>query len=102
MAAKGLNFIESVRYLQNLLAENKHPVAAQVRRKAAAVDAIIKNIGMGNTTKLDENSDNDLERINQQETTIEELNSKINRLSKQLNQLKSFVTDQFVEKSKNQ
>ena len=35
-----------------------------------------------------------------QEDTIGELTDKINRLSKQLDQLQSFVTYEFIEKSK--
>ncbi len=110
MAAKSLNFIESVRYLQSLLAEDNHSemtgnkghVSAQARDQATAVGAIIKNIGMGNNTNLQENSDNDSDKTSREDTTIEELNSRINRLSQQLDQLKSFVTYQLVAKSKNQ
>ena len=110
METKSLDFIKSARFLQSLLPENncnemtgnKHPASAQTRKQAVAIDAIIENIGMGSTKKLNENSDNDLPEINQQETTIEELNDKINRLSKQLDRLKFFDTYQFVEISKNQ
>jgi hypothetical protein len=109
MAAKRLNFIESVRYLQNLLPENyrkemtghNHPPSAQARTEAA-IDAITKNIGAGSIKKPSGNSDNDLAEINQQKNTIEELNVRINQLSKQLDQLKSFVTHQLAAKSKNQ
>ena len=108
MAAKRLNFIESVKYLQGLLPENhrkempgiNHPPSAQERNQAA-IAAITENIGVGSVKKTNENSDNDLAGINQQKTTIEELNVRINQLSKQLDQLKSFVTHQLAAKAKN-
>jgi len=117
MATKNLNFIKSAQFLQGLLAENNckemtgnkpitnpqfhRSTSVQIRKEPVAIDAIIKNISIGRTKKLNENSNNDLAKINQQDTIIGELNDKINRLSKQLDQLKSFVTDQFIEKSKN-
>lgn len=107
MAAKHLNFIESVRYLQSLLPENhrkemtgnNHPLSAQARTEAA-IDGITKNIGTGSIKKPNVNSDNYLAGTNQQKKTIEELNVRINQLSKQLDQLKSFVTHQLAAKSK--
>ena len=108
MAAKRLNFIESVKYLQGLLPENNckemtginRPHSAQERNQAA-IAAITENIGVGSVKKTNENSDNDLAGINQQKTTIEELNVRINKLSKQLDQLKSFVTHHLAAKAKN-
>jgi len=96
MATKRLNFIESVKYLQGLLAEqkcqqmpgNNRPHSAQERNQAA-IAAISKNIGVGSVKKTNENSD------------IEELNVRLNQLSKQLDQLKSFVTHQPAARSKN-
>jgi len=107
MAAKRLNFIESVKYLQGLLAGkncnemtgNNHPHSAQEPNQAA-IAAITENIGVGSVKKTNEYSDNDPAGINQQKTTIEELNVRINQLSKQLDQLKSFVTHQLAARSK--
>jgi hypothetical protein len=117
MATKNLNFIKSAQFLQGLLAENNckemtgnkpftnpqfhRSTSVQIQKEPVAIDAIIKNISIGRSEKLNENSNNHLAKINQQDTIIGELNDKINRLSKQLDQLKSFVTDQFIEKSKN-
>lgn len=108
MAAKRLNFIESVKYLQGLLPGNNcekmtrinRPHSAQERNQAA-IAAITENIGVASVKKTNKNSDNDLAGITQQETTIEELNVRINQLSKQLDQLKSFVTHQLAAKTKN-
>ncbi len=110
METKNLDFIKSAQFLQGLLPENnckemtgnKHSTSAQIRKEPVAIGALIKNmsiIGIGKTKKLNENSDNDLAIINQ-EDTIGELTDKINRLSKQLDQLQSFVTYEFIEKSK--
>jgi hypothetical protein len=117
MAAKNLNFIKSAQFLQGLLAENnlkeitrnkpftnphvQRSTSVQIPEEPAAIDLLIKNISIGKTKNLNDNSNNDWAKINQQEPIIGELNDKINRLSKQLDQLKSFVTDQFIEKSKN-
>ena len=117
MAAKNLNFIQSAQFLQGLLVENKskeitgnkpfinpqlqRSTPVQIRKKTAAIDSLVKNISMGSTKKLNESSNNDLPKINQQDPIIGELNDKINRLSKQLDQLKHFVTEQFIERSKN-
>ncbi len=116
MAAKNLNFIKSVQFLQGLLPENnfkeitrnepftnpqvQRSTSVQIQKEPVAIDTLIKNISIGRTKKLNENSNNDLAKISQQEPIIGELNDKINRLSKQLDQLKSFVMDQFIEKSK--
>jgi len=108
METKNLDFIKSAQFLQGLLAENnckemtgiKHSTSAQIRKEPVAIAALIKNMSIGKTKKLNENSNHDLARINQQDT-MGELTDKINRLSKQLDQLKSFVIDQFIEKSKN-
>ena len=117
MAAKNLNFIKSAQFLQALLAESnlkeitrnkpftnpqvQHSTFVQIRKDPAAMDTLMENISIARTKKLNENSNNDLVKINQREPIIGELNDKINRLSKQLEQLKSFVIDQFIEKSKN-
>ena len=108
MATKRLNFIQSVKYLQGLLAEknckqmpgNDRPQSVQEQNQTA-IAAITKNIGVGSVKKTNENSDNDLAGINQQKTTIEELNVRINQLSKQLDQLKAFVTHQLAARAKN-
>ncbi len=109
MAAKHLNFIESVRYLQSLLPENNrkevtgnNPTPSAQARTEAAIDGITKNIGTGSIKKPNVNSDNYLAGTNQQKKTIEELNVRINQLSKQLDQLKAFVTHQLAAKSRNQ
>ena len=108
MAAKSLNFIESVHYLQRLLPENNRkkttgtnqPPSAQVRTQTA-IEAITKNIGSASINKPNKNPDSGLAGINQQKNTIEEMSVRINQLSKQLDQLKSFVSHQLAAKSKN-
>lgn len=117
MAVKNLDFIKSAQLLQPLLADSnlkkiirnkpltnpqvQHATSVQIRKDPAAMDTLIKNISIASTKKLKENSNSKWVKINQQELMIVELNDKINRLSKQLDQLKSFVVDQFIEKSKN-
>jgi hypothetical protein len=109
MAARHLNFTESVRYLQSLLPENhrkevtrhNHPPSPQAQTEAV-IDTITENIGVGRAKKTDKNSENDLVGINQQKTATDELNVRVNQLSKQLRQLKSFVVHQFVGRSNNQ
>ena len=109
MAAKSLEFIESAQYLQSLLDRDnrnemiaKNPPPSAQARNQAAIDAITKNIGAGSIKQPNVNSDNVWAGINQQKTTIEELNVRVNQLSKQLDQLKSFITHQFAAKYKNQ
>jgi len=105
MATKRLNFIESVKYLQCLLAENNckqmtansHPHPAQEQNQTA-IAAITENIGVGGIKKINQKSVNHLAEINQHKTTIEELNVRINQLSKQLDQLKTFITHQLAAK----
>ncbi len=112
METRNVDFIQSCQFLQGLVPENnciemtknKHSTSVKIRKEPAAIDSLIKKISMGigrTTKKLNENLDNDRAKTNQQDT-IGGLNDKINRLSKQLDQLKSFVTDQFVEKSRDQ
>ena len=109
MAANRLNFPESVKYLQSLLPEknckemtgNNHSYSAQ-QRNQADIAAITENIGVGSVKKTNGNSANDLPGTNHHRTTIEELNVRINQLSKQLEQLKSFAIHQLAAKSKNQ
>jgi outer membrane murein-binding lipoprotein Lpp len=117
MAAKNLDFIKSAQFLQALLAESnlkenirKKPLtntqvqrctSVQIPKDSLAMDTLTKKMGIAKTKKLNGNSNNDLAKINQREPVIGELNDKIDRLSKQLDQLKSFVIDQFIEKSKN-
>jgi len=115
METKNLEFIQSAQFLQDLLpennfnnmAENKPFINPQLqcspsfqrRKEPVTMEALIKNISTGKSKKLNQTSDNDLAKINRQDPIIEQLNYKINRLSKQLEQLKSFVIDQFIEKS---
>ena len=117
MAVKNLDFIKSAQFLQPLLADSnlkkiirnkpltnpqvQRSTSVQIRKDPASMDTLIKNISIASTKKLEENSNSKWVKINQQELIIVELNDKIDRLSKQLDQLKSFVVDQFIEKSKN-
>jgi hypothetical protein len=117
MEAKHLDFIQSAKFLQDLLPENKSKkmtgdkadasaqpqwsTSFQIRKEPVVVDALIKDISIGKSKKLNETSENDPANINQQAPAFGQLNDKINRLSKQMDQLKSFVIDQFIERSKN-
>ena len=117
MVTKKLDFIQSAQFLQGLLPENKSKEmkankpssnpqiqgssSFQIRKEPVAMETLIKNIGIGKPEKLNQTSDNDLAKSNPQDPVIEQLNDKINQMSKQLDQLKSFVIDQFIEKSKN-
>ena len=117
METKNLDFIQSAQFLQGLLPENKSKemignksltnpqlqcsTSFQMRKEPASMETLIKNIGVGKSEKLNRISDDDLAEINQQNPIIGQLNDKINQMSKQLDQLKSFVIDQFIEKSKN-
>ena len=117
METKSLDFIQSVQFLQGLLPENKSKEmmankpspnlrlqcsdSFQIRKEPVAMQALVKNISIGKSKLLNQISQDDLPKINPQHLVIEELNEKINRLSKQLDQLKSFVIDQFIKKSKN-
>jgi len=117
METKNLDFIQSAQFLQGLLPENKSkevnankpssnpqlqcPTSFQIQKEPVSMETLIKNIGIGKSEKLNQTSDNDLAKINQQNPVIGQLNDKINQMSKQLDQLKSFVIDQFIEKSKN-
>ena len=117
METKNLDFLQSAQFLQGLLTENKPkemiankpssnprrpcPDSFQTGKEPVPLQALVKNLGIGKARQLNQTSDDDLAKINRQDLVIEQLNDKINRLSKQLDQLKSFVIDQFVEKSKN-
>ena len=117
METKNIDFIQSVQFLQGLLPENKSkkmmtnkpssnprppcPASFQTVKEPVPLQALVKNIGIGTSKQLKQISDDDMAKINRQDLEIEQLNDKINRLSKQLDQLKSFVIDQFIEKSKN-
>lgn len=117
METKSLDFIQSAQFLQGLLPENKSkemmaykpssnprlpcPASFQIRKEPLPLQAIVKNIGIRTSRQLNQTSDHVSEKINRQDQVIEKLNDKINRLEKQLDQLKSFVIDQFMEKSKN-
>jgi hypothetical protein len=117
METKNLGFIQSVRFLQDLLPENKSKKIAlnkpasntqlqgsdslQIREEPVPIRALVKKISIGTSKQLNQYSDEDSAEINRQDQVIEQLNHKINRLEKQLDHLKSFVIDQFTEKSKN-
>lgn len=117
METKSRGFIQSAQFLQGLLLENKSKemmankpssnprlqssFTFQIRKEPVAIDAIIKKLGIERTRKLNQTSDDDLAKINRKDLVIEQLNDKVNRLSKQMDQLKSFVIEQFIEKSKN-
>ena len=116
METKDMDFIQSVQFLQGLLRENKSKeltanksssnpriqssASFQIRKEPVPLQALIKNMSIGKSNQLNENSDDDLAKINPQDPVIEQLHDKINRLSEQLEQLKSFVIEQFIEKSK--
>jgi hypothetical protein len=117
METKNMDFIQSVQFLQGLLPENKSkemmaykpssnprfpcPASFQIGKEPVPLQAIVKNISIGTSKQLIQTSDEDSFKGNRQDQAIEQLNDKINRLEKQLDQLKSFVIDQFMEKSKN-
>jgi hypothetical protein len=117
METKSLDFIQSVQFLQGLLPENNSketmaykpssnprfpcPPSFQIRKEPLPLQAVVKNIGIRTSKQSNQASNDDSARINRQDQTIEQLNDKINRLEKQLDQLKSFVINQFMEKSKN-
>jgi hypothetical protein len=117
METKSLDFIQSVQFLQALLHENKSkkiaankpssnprfpsPDSFQIRKEPVPLQALLKNIGIKTPKQLNQTSDDDSTKISRQDQVIEQLNDKINRLERQLDQLKSFVIEQFIEKSKN-
>jgi len=117
METKHLNFIDAARFLQGLLPENQSKeinkskpsaiprpqcsTSFQIRKEPVAMETLIKNMGIGKQEKLNQPSGIDLVEINQPDPPIGQLNDKINQLSKQMDQLKSFVIEQFIEKSKN-
>jgi hypothetical protein len=118
METKSLGFIQSVQFLQGLqLPENKSKEitanklsskprfpwldSVQTRKKPVPLQTLVKNIGIRTSKQLNQTSVEDSAKINRQDQVIEQLNEKINRLEKQLDHLKSFVIDQFIEKSKN-
>ena len=63
---------------------------------------LVKNMNIGTSKELNEISKRAPAHSHQQAPVIGQLNDKLDRLSKQMDQLKSFVIDQFIEKSKNQ
>ena len=109
-------FIQSAQFLQGLLRENKSkeitankpssnprlpcPDSFQTRKESVSLQTLVKNIGIKTSKQLNQTSNDDSAKINRQDQVIETLNDKINRLEKELDQLKSFVIEQFVEKSK--
>jgi len=117
METKNLGFIQSAQLLQGLLPENnskeiaankpssnprlQYPDSCQTRKEPIAMQEIVKNISVVKAKQLKQTSNEDSFKSNRKDQAIEQLNDKINRLEKQLNQLKSFVIDQFMEKSKN-
>ena len=117
METKNLGFIQSAQLLQGLLPEIKSKkiipnkpssnprlqasASFQIQNEPAPMQALVKQISIGASKQLNQTSDDDSSKSNRQDQVIEQLNEKINRLEKQLDQLKSFVIDQFIEKSKN-
>ena len=117
METKNLGFIQSAQLLQGLLPEIKSKkiipnkpssnprlqasASFQIQNEPAPMQPLVKQISIGASKQLNQTSDDDSSKSNRQDQVIEQLNEKINRLEKQLDQLKSFVIDQFMEKSKN-
>jgi hypothetical protein len=117
METKNLGFIQSAQLLQGLLPEIKSKkiipnksssnprlqasASFQIQNEPVPMQALVKKISIGASKQLNQTSDDDSSKSNRQDQVIEQLNDKINRLEKQLDQLKSFVIDQFMEKSKN-
>jgi hypothetical protein len=117
METKNLSFIQSAQLLQGLLPEIKSKkiipnkpssnprlqasASFQIQNEPAPMQPLVKQISIGASKQLNQTSDDDSSKSNRQDQVIEQLNDKINRLEKQLDQLKSFVIDQFMEKSKN-
>jgi hypothetical protein len=117
METKNLGFIQSAQLLQSLLPKIKSKkiipnkpssnprlqgsASFQIRKEPVPMQALVKKISIGTSKQLNQTSDDDSSKSNRQDQVIEQLNEKINRLEKQLDQLKSFVIDQFMEKSKN-
>jgi len=114
METKNLGFIQSVQFLQGLLRENKskemiankpssnprlqYPDSLQTQKEPVPLQTLVKNISRGKYQQLNQTPNDDLAKINRQDQVIEHLNDKINRLEKQMDQLKSFVIDQFIVK----
>ena len=114
METKSLGFIQSVQFLQGLLRENKskemiankpssnprlqYPDSFQTQKEPVPLQTLVKNISRGKYQQLNQTPNDDLAKINRQDQVIEHLNDKINRLEKQMDQLKSFVIDQFIVK----
>jgi len=102
METKNLDFIQSAQFLQGLLLENKSKEITankpssnprlpcidsfQTGKEPVSLKTLVKNIGIRTSKQLNQTTDDD--------------STKINRLEKQLDQLKSFVIEQFIEKSK--
>lgn len=117
METKHLGFIQSVHFLQGLLPENKSNKnitnkpssnpringtdSFLIRKQQVSMQEVVNKISIGTSKQLNQTSDDDSSKRNPQDQVIEQLNDKINRLEKQMDQLKSFVIDQFVEKSNN-
>ena len=117
METKNMGFIQSAQLLQGLLPENKSnkvipnkPASNlprqgsgsfQIQKEPITMRELVKEISVGGSKNWKQTSDDDLAYINRQNQAIEQLNNKITQLEKQLDQLKSFVIDQFMTKSKN-
>jgi hypothetical protein len=117
METKHLNFFDSACFLQRLLPENMSkeinadkPFAIprpqcstsfQIRKEPVSMQVLIKNIGIEKPEKLNQISGTDPRTINQPDPAIGQLKDRINQMSKQMDQLKSFVIEQFIEKLKN-
>jgi hypothetical protein len=114
METKHLNFIESVNFLQNLLSANEskemttnkapaqYSTSLKIPKEPVSMRTLVKNMNIGKSRKLNEISKRVPAHSHQQAPVIGQLNDKLDRLSKQMDQLKSFVIDQFIEKSKKQ
>jgi hypothetical protein len=119
MVTKNLDFIKSVRFLQNLLhkksakeiAPNKptlnpalqHCTSLKIGKQPVVIHSLMNNTCPDRSGNLRRSSNDHLAGKTQQEpmiSQIEDLNVKINQLTKQLEQLKSFVIEQFIKESK--
>jgi len=117
METKNMDFIQSARFLQKLLSENTSkelstdqpssnprgpcPDSFQTINEPVPLHRFVKKISIGKSQRPNQTLNAESDTINRQDQVILALNDKIDRLEKQLDQLKSFVIEQFMAKSKN-